>query len=402
MRSDMYDIITVGGGLGGATLAKAMAERGHRVLVVERETQFRDRVRGEWLAPWGVAEARELGILDLLSRSCGYSPQLWDTRMGPASVGERDLSMTTAPGLHSMTFYHATMQETTLAAAAEAGAEVRRGVRVTAIEPGEEPTARVEWDGSSESVAARLIVGADGRSSQVRKWAGIRLQQIAERNQIGGLFFESISVPQDRCVAVFNPFMQRCALSFPQGGGRARLYFANRVDEGIRHQGEKAVSAFIQDSIKSGMPAEYFEGARHAGPLATFAGNYAWADPPYRDGLALVGDAAATSDPTWGQGMSLTLRTVRGLRDALCATDDRERAGTVYAEEFARYWGTVRTVEQWFTDLFFGKGPEADAVRGRVLPRLAKGEGSLHECFMSGPDAEPADETARRRFFAED
>jgi len=31
-----YDIITVGGGLGGASFAKAMAERGARVLVVER------------------------------------------------------------------------------------------------------------------------------------------------------------------------------------------------------------------------------------------------------------------------------------------------------------------------------------------------------------------------------
>ena len=31
MGSDTYDIITVGGGLGGATLAKVMAERGARV-----------------------------------------------------------------------------------------------------------------------------------------------------------------------------------------------------------------------------------------------------------------------------------------------------------------------------------------------------------------------------------
>jgi flavin-dependent dehydrogenase len=38
-----YDIVTVGGGLGGSTLAKVMAERGARVLVVEREAQFKDR-----------------------------------------------------------------------------------------------------------------------------------------------------------------------------------------------------------------------------------------------------------------------------------------------------------------------------------------------------------------------
>jgi len=67
-----YDIITVGGGLGGASFAKAMAERGARVLVVEREAKFKDRVRGEWLAPWGVAEAHELGVYETLISQCGY------------------------------------------------------------------------------------------------------------------------------------------------------------------------------------------------------------------------------------------------------------------------------------------------------------------------------------------
>ncbi len=49
-----YDIITVGGGLGGSALAKVMAEHGARVLVLEREQQFKDRIRGELMLPWGV------------------------------------------------------------------------------------------------------------------------------------------------------------------------------------------------------------------------------------------------------------------------------------------------------------------------------------------------------------
>ena len=68
-----YDIITVGGGVGGSSLAKAMAERGYRVLVLERETTFKDRVRGEWMAPWGVADSRELGVYETLIAS-GAAP----------------------------------------------------------------------------------------------------------------------------------------------------------------------------------------------------------------------------------------------------------------------------------------------------------------------------------------
>ena len=61
-----YDIVTVGGGLGGSALAKVMAERGARVLVVEREAHFKDRVRGEALSPWGVADAKALGLFEPL------------------------------------------------------------------------------------------------------------------------------------------------------------------------------------------------------------------------------------------------------------------------------------------------------------------------------------------------
>jgi menaquinone-9 beta-reductase len=65
-----YDVVTVGGGLGGAALAKVLAARGMRVLVVERESQFKDRIRGEWIAPWGGAEAQRLGIYALLLERC--------------------------------------------------------------------------------------------------------------------------------------------------------------------------------------------------------------------------------------------------------------------------------------------------------------------------------------------
>jgi 2-polyprenyl-6-methoxyphenol hydroxylase-like FAD-dependent oxidoreductase len=67
-----YDIIIIGGGLGGAALGKTLAEKGVRALVLERETAFRDRLRGEYMHPWGVAEARALGLYELLKQTCGY------------------------------------------------------------------------------------------------------------------------------------------------------------------------------------------------------------------------------------------------------------------------------------------------------------------------------------------
>ena len=73
MASGTYDIITVGGGLGGSALALAMAEHGARVLVLERESHFRDRVRGEGMHAWGVPEARALGCTSGCARRVGRS-----------------------------------------------------------------------------------------------------------------------------------------------------------------------------------------------------------------------------------------------------------------------------------------------------------------------------------------
>ena len=95
MPAASYDIITAGGGLGGAALARAMAQRGARVLVLERETKFKDRVRGEAMMPWGVAEARALGIADVLL-NCGHELPWWDMYFGNVRTSHRDLTKTTS------------------------------------------------------------------------------------------------------------------------------------------------------------------------------------------------------------------------------------------------------------------------------------------------------------------
>ena len=70
---------------------------------------------------------------------------------------------------------------------------------------------------------------------------------------------------------------------------------------------------------------------RAAGILATFDGADTWVDHPYHNGITLMGDAAASSDPTWGQGLSLTVRDARVVRDQLVADNDWDAAGHAYA-----------------------------------------------------------------------
>ena len=90
------------------------------------------------------------------------------------------------------------------------------------------------------------------------------------------------------------------------------------------------------------MPAEVYANASPAGPLATFEGRTTWAESAYRNGVALVGDAAANTDPTWGQGLSMALRDARVLRDHLLASDNWNAAGQAYAESKNEYFSVVQ------------------------------------------------------------
>src|SRR5262245_66428465 len=102
-----------------------------------------------------------------------------------------------------------------------------------------------------------------------------------------------------------------------------------------------------------------------AGPLGSFEAADTWIDHPYADSVVLVVDAAASNDPSWGQGLSITLRDVRVLRDRLLATTDWESACHDYAREHDHHYGVIHEVTQAFKDFFLQSGPEADATRAR-------------------------------------
>src|SRR5262245_49033381 len=226
---NIYDIITVGGGLAGSTLAKNLAERGYRVLVLERETQFRDRVRGEQMHPWGVAEARALGIYDHLVAAGGHQTRWWRTYQQAEVVENRDLAATTPHGVGSFNCYHPTMQESLLQLAGEAGAQVRRGVSVVAVLPGTPPSVSVQDRGQTSTLQARLIVGADGRASQVRGWGGFTVMGDADCLVIAGTLLEGMQAPDDTTYTVRGA--DGFVLMAPLGQKRARVYFMSRKTE---------------------------------------------------------------------------------------------------------------------------------------------------------------------------
>jgi 2-polyprenyl-6-methoxyphenol hydroxylase-like FAD-dependent oxidoreductase len=376
-----------------------MAKNGAKVLVVERTKQYRDRVRGECMHPWGVLEASQLGIYDLLKSTCGIETRCWDTYLDGVLFERRDFVSTTPHHTPLFSFYHPLMQEVLAQAAQEAGAVIWRGALASHVRPGRMPSVAIAKDGHSHELKARLIVGADGRESSVRKWAGFAVSRDPQTRLFAGAILADVQMAPVWHEAI-RPDMGQSIFLAQVAAGRVRAYLAYPKACGYRLSGAAGIPGFLAECIRTSGAPEIYERARVIGPLASFDAEDSWVEHPYRNGIALIGDAAATSDPTLGEGLSLTLRDARVLRDFLLLESDWETAGGAYAQEHDRYYAIIHRLETWIRTLFLATGPEAERRRGHALPLIVQDPSRFPDLFGLGPEAK-ADETARGRFFGE-
>ena len=397
----VYDLIIVGGGIGGASLAQRMAKCGARVLVVERETEFRDRIRGECLQPWGVGEARQLGVAEAL-RACANEMRWADQIINGQHAMKRDFVATTPQAAGMWGFYHPRGQEILLGVAAAAGVEIRRGATVQQVVSGTRPRARIAQNGVSTEAEARLVAICAGRNPALRADLGFQTRRGSIPLLLSGVWLTKLSSDVDLSVAYIANDVVRGAVAalFPQSGDRARAYFGFHPQSCGRLHGDSDFPRFRDEFNQAAGGAIPFGNAEPAGPLASFECADVWVEHPYRDGVALVGDAAASNDPSWGQGLALALRDARVLADELLANEDWSTAGERYADHHDRHYATIRKVSGWFYDMFQRLGPEADARRARALPLFAQDPTRLPDMLFSGPDL-PLAPDARARFFGE-
>jgi 2-polyprenyl-6-methoxyphenol hydroxylase-like FAD-dependent oxidoreductase len=152
------DLVIVGGGLAGSTVAAILATKGYDVVVLERETAFKDRVRGENMLPWGVAAARRLGVLDRLIAHGGHRVPYFNMYVMGEMTDHRPLEQTTPGGDTSLNMYHPDLQEALFAEAEKSGATMRRSATVTGIESQNDRWSVTFSEGNqSQRIDARVV-----------------------------------------------------------------------------------------------------------------------------------------------------------------------------------------------------------------------------------------------------
>jgi menaquinone-9 beta-reductase len=372
------EVVIVGAGVAGGALATALARQGVSVLLLEKSRLHQDRVRGEFMVPWGVSEVEQLGLLDvLLAAGAHFTPLSVPYEEGVAPDGARaqsiDLRRTLPNCRGAMNISHPRMCQALDDAAEAAGATVLRGISDVSVAAGDPPTVAFTHDLQRCQISPKLVVGADGRGSAIARQIGAVVQADPEHHLLGGMLVDGVQGwPEDEySIGVEGDI---AFYVFPQGGSRVRLYICQGLDQPHRFfsghdKGRRFLDAFRLSCLPQ---SEIFSTAIPAGPCRGYPNADCWIDTPTAAGIVLIGDAAGHNDPTIGQGLSISFRDARIVSEALLADRrwTRDRFAP-YVEERRERMRRLRFVGRQYSRWRAEFDPTARARRQRALERMA-------------------------------
>ena len=251
-------------------------------------------------------------------------------------------------------------------------------------------------NGVPREVRPRLIIGADGRASTVRRQSGIHIDKAPAAHVIAGLLVEGASRwPDDQYAIGVERDLQFYV--FPQGDGRLRLYTCHANEQANRWAGRAGPQHFVEAfaGLRSIPEPLGLGDVRPAGPCGTFSGEQAWCDEPYADGVVLIGDAGGYDDPVDGQGLSLAMCDVHRLSELLLASGDWTVATLRrYGEQRAERLRRMRRVSTTFAALMTTFTDAGRARRDRYYAASKAGQEDVRialGAIFRGPDRMPSE-----------
>jgi menaquinone-9 beta-reductase len=328
-------MVIVGGGPVGLAAAIAARQRGLEVLVADRARPPIDKPCGEGVMPEGVSVLRALGVqVDSSKALPFYGIRFIDAGLSveayfPAVAG------------HGLGIQRPILHRMLVLRAEEVGVVTRWGEPVTGVSG-----AGVRIAG--RNVPCRWVVGADGRGSRVRQWAGFRPTPSSVRRRVGlrqrfrarpwtdfvevhwhnlGQAVVTPITSNEVCISVFagaqcGPMPEMIEL-FPELSRRLR-------------------GAHATSSVRGAI-----SGSSDIGSVV-------------RDQVALVGDASGSVDALTGEGLSL------GFRQALTLAAAVERQNLAQYQVVHRH---IARVPRRMASLMIWVGARA-GLRRRVLHAL--------------------------------
>jgi 2-octaprenylphenol hydroxylase len=316
-NATQHDIVVIGGGMVGAALACAAAERGLDIAVIDGQPPQRVWPEGQVDLRVSALSRASQRILERIGAwpriaELGASPYremvVWDAVGGAeihfdsADLGEPDLGHIVENRVTRLALWER------LEAAANVTLLCPASVEMLAIDEAA-GTLRLS-DG--HTLRTRLVVGADGRASMVRETLGIA---VSAHDYDQRAIVANVEVAHWHRETAWQRFLPTGPLAFlPLADGRCSIVWSaeeRRADE-LLALDDAAFLAELEQAFQQRLGPILSSGPRAAFPLRRqHAAEYV------RPRAALIGDAAHTVHPLAGQGVNLGFLDAAALIDAI-------------------------------------------------------------------------------------
>jgi flavin-dependent dehydrogenase len=339
-----YDVAVIGGGPGGSTAATALAQRGRRVVVLERERFPRFHI-GESQLPWTNEILSALGVRDAIAAS-GFVEKWGASFRGPDGPDERYADFQFAPETPTPQTFQVLREkfdDILLRHSEKSGARVLEEHRLTdATFDGDGVTLSYSHNGAARTMRVGVVIDASGRAGVlVKRFARHEpdplLLNIAVHAQYEGI--PRLSGRRAGDIRMFTRPDMGWLWFIPLS---ETVISVGAVIPQVVHRRESEATA--EESLAHYLahtPAALplLERARRVSP-ARFDADYSYlATRMAGDRWVAVGDAAAFLDPVFSTGVMLAMQAGVEVAEAI---DNGLRNGDVTARIFARYERAVR------------------------------------------------------------
>ncbi len=303
------DVLVVGAGPTGLTLAAALVARHVRVTVVDRLSAGANTSRAAVVHARTLEALESLGVSERLA-TLGIHARRFTIRDRDRVLIPIDFDRLPTRYPYTLMVSQAETERVLLQRLVELGGEVIRPHTVVDLEQDARGVIATLDDGTT--VRARYLVGADGMHSFVRKWSGISFA--------GGSYEESFvladvrldsHLPADEVILYFSSAGMVVVAPLPEG--------VHRIVAAVDDAPEQPSAAYVQSLLDARGPLHERAVVREIVWGSRFRLHHRVADV-YRAGrVLLAGDAAHVHSPAGGQGMNAGILDALNLADALTA-----------------------------------------------------------------------------------
>jgi 2-octaprenyl-3-methyl-6-methoxy-1,4-benzoquinol hydroxylase/2-octaprenylphenol hydroxylase len=352
-RAPLLDVAVVGGGMVGAAAALALARAGFATALLEArapapwhgEDEVDLRVVG--LAPSSIALLDGLDVWTSIRdcRAAAYAQMhVWDARSGAAI----DFDAATAGRAWLGWIVENSLVQWTLWQALDAaGVQRLCPAQVTGYQAHEDRVVLELEAGGTTSVAARLLVAADGAGSPLRGMAGL---QTHGRDYGQRAVVAHVATERAHQYTAWQRFLPGGPLALlPLADGRSSIVWSLPEAEAQRVLALDDAGFCRELGIASDLRlGKVLSTTRRA----AFPLRLQLADAYQAERFVLLGDAAHAVHPLAGQGVNLGLRDVAELRDTLVAARaaGRDIAAAHVLRRYARRRRSADTLDAWSFD----------------------------------------------------